>query len=73
MKRLRNAWRALFGRWREPDIYTYDSTPRIVQLQYYQDKLIGLTNEGDMYEIRFAYSGAMYSVQLLMHNPIRRY
>lgn len=73
MKRLKNAWKALCGEeFKPPAVYSYDTTPRIVQLQYYHDYLIALTHDGDLYRIRPDYSDSYPIIELWMHNPMRR-
>lgn len=66
MNRLKKAWRVLWGE----DLGT--AYPhKFVQLVYYQDGLIGLTGDGDLYKIELGYRCYDYSVSLLMENPVR--
>ena len=70
MNRLSKAWKALTEK--TPVVYAYDSTPRLVQLQYYEGMILGLSNQGDLYEIKFDYPQMLPTITKLMRNPLRR-
>jgi len=66
VNRLKKAWRVLWGE----DLGS-GGPYRFVQLLNYQDNLIGLAGNGDLYAITVGYRGYDVSVSLLMVNPVR--
>lgn len=71
-KRLKFAWSAFKGIPYKDSDSSYQFPNRIVQLITFQDFLIALDCQGNMYEIRTDFNG-FPSVQLMMWNPVKKY
>ena len=65
MNRLKKAWQVLWGE----DLgtaYPY----RFVQLCPFQDRILALSGDGDLYWVHYTYNGELI-VELQMKNPVR--
>lgn len=70
-KRLKFAWSAFKGIPYKDSDSSYQFPNRIVQLITFQDFLIALDCQGNMYEIRTQYDGTT-TIQRYMSNPLSK-
>lgn len=70
MNRLKKAWRVLWGE----DLGS-QYPHKLIQLMYFQDSILGLDGNGDIYKIDTwpNYNGSSASVSLWLKNPVSRW